>query len=173
MKASRQRICLTSRRAYLVQGKYAPPLLSRWDDYKSSYETENIRPSAFAAKQQYVILFLSDGGQDLESFAFDKKSGWTQAAGTFWQVADALARAEAYTDFEVRGLLPRFSPIHARLGSSNIAPWSFADSNSIVISTKARSFSTSSKLHVRPRQSQEPILSTTLIPFPPASGLRL
>lgn len=55
----------------------------------------------FTAKQRYALVLLSDGGIDLETFKFDSASGWVQAAGMFWQVADALARAEQWTKFEV------------------------------------------------------------------------
>lgn len=48
-----------------------------------------------------MIIFLRDGGDDLEAFTFAKETGWIQAAGVFWQVADALARAEDRTEFEV------------------------------------------------------------------------
>ena len=47
------------------------------------------------------MIFLHDGGVDLEAFQFNKKVGWVQAAGVFWQVTDALARAEEWTEFEV------------------------------------------------------------------------
>ena len=48
------------------------------------------------------MVVLGDGGPDLEAFKFDKPAGWVQAAGIFWQVASALARAEEWARFEVR-----------------------------------------------------------------------
>jgi serine/threonine-protein kinase haspin len=59
----------------------------------------------FTATQQYALIVLSHGGPDLESFRFDTAHSWDQAAGIFWQIADALARAEEWTKFEVRILL--------------------------------------------------------------------
>jgi hypothetical protein len=92
-------------RAYIVQGAYTALLLKHWDSYKKRWGSENVRPSCFAKGQKYVVLCLEDGGIDLESFAFDAKTGWVQAAGAFWQVADALARAEDRAQFEVSGRL--------------------------------------------------------------------
>lgn len=85
----------------MVQGVYDPTLLAQWDNYAETHGTENIRPSCFDAQQEYVVIFLRDGGDDLEAFEFAKKTGWVQAAGVFWQVTDALARAEEWTEFEV------------------------------------------------------------------------
>jgi len=55
----------------------------------------------FDEDQHYALIVLADGGVDLESFQFDATIGWKQAAGVFWQVADALAQAEQWTSFEV------------------------------------------------------------------------
>ena len=55
----------------------------------------------FDVNQHYTLIVLADGGVDLESFQFDATIGWKQAAGVFWQVVDALARAEQWTSFEV------------------------------------------------------------------------
>ena len=56
---------------------------------------------AFDQHRRYAVIVLSDGGDDLEAFKFDNTTGWVQAAGVFWQVADALARAEDEARFEV------------------------------------------------------------------------
>ncbi|KAI9634839.1 uncharacterized protein MKK02DRAFT_37715 [Dioszegia hungarica] len=90
--------------AYIVQGTYPRHLLAEWDAYADSHGTENVRPSCFDKTQEYVVIFLRDGGADLEAFTFAKKTGWVQAAGVFWQVADALARAEEWAEFEHRDL---------------------------------------------------------------------
>lgn len=55
----------------------------------------------FASSQHYALIVLENGGMDLESFQFELSKGWVQAASVFWQVADALARAEEWTKFEV------------------------------------------------------------------------
>ena len=55
----------------------------------------------FTSLQQYAFLVLCDGGDDLETYRFEHSKGWVQAAAVFWQVADALARAEEWTKFEV------------------------------------------------------------------------
>ena len=55
----------------------------------------------FGAEQHYALIVLSHGGPDLEKFKFDSASGWLQAAAIFWQVTDAMARAEEWTRFEV------------------------------------------------------------------------
>jgi serine/threonine-protein kinase haspin len=90
----------------MVQGTYHRRLLAEWDAYADSHGTENVRPSCFGRSQEYVVIFLRDGGADLQAFTFAKKTGWVQAAGVFWQVADALARAEEWAEFEVRFLVP-------------------------------------------------------------------
>ena len=51
--------------------------------------------------QRYAMIVLADGGPDLEAFAFDRQLSWIQAAGIFWQITDALARAEKWAQFEV------------------------------------------------------------------------
>lgn len=85
----------------MVQGAYTSLLLSQWDSYKRKWGSENIRPSCYGKDQRYVVFCLADGGFDLESFTFDSKLGWCEAAGVFWQTADALARAEEAAEFEV------------------------------------------------------------------------
>jgi len=62
-------------------------------------------PDLFDESQRFALIVLADGGVDLESFQFDSTIGWKQAAGVFWQTADALARAEQWTCFEVSFLL--------------------------------------------------------------------
>jgi serine/threonine-protein kinase haspin len=66
------------------------------------------RPDCFPTLQKFAVIVLSHGGPDLERFRFDTTHGWIQAAGVFFQVAAALARAEEWTEFEVSisSLLP-------------------------------------------------------------------
>lgn len=60
----------------------------------------------FAASQTYAIIVLPNGGPDLEAYTFDRptKTAWRQACSIFWQVARALANAEALVSFEHRDL---------------------------------------------------------------------
>jgi len=51
--------------------------------------------------QLYAMIVLENGGVDLESFEFDKLTGWKQAWGTVLQVAKTLAEGEAKARFEV------------------------------------------------------------------------
>lgn len=51
--------------------------------------------------QYYMLLFLENGGTDLESYKFDKATGWREAIDVLWQVADALHSAEQEAEFEV------------------------------------------------------------------------
>lgn len=54
-----------------------------------------------SSDQLFGIIVLSHGGVDLESFQFDRASGWQQALEIMRQVIDALAHAEARAKFEV------------------------------------------------------------------------
>ncbi|KAL7420550.1 hypothetical protein Q5752_004501 [Cryptotrichosporon argae] len=90
--------------AYVAEGAYPSVLLDEWDEYKSTLGSASSRPHTFLPSQQYALIALSNSGTDLESFEFDALVGWEQAAGVFWSVASALARAEAWAKFEHRDL---------------------------------------------------------------------
>ncbi|TXT15882.1 hypothetical protein VHUM_00385 [Vanrija humicola] len=90
--------------AFVVKGRYPQPLLEAWDEFDNGSEWKNIRPDVFGESQQYALVALSNGGEDLEGYKFEASRGWVQAASVFWQVADALGRAEKWTDFEHRDL---------------------------------------------------------------------
>ncbi|BEJ14016.1 hypothetical protein CspHIS471_0311900 [Cutaneotrichosporon sp. HIS471] len=90
--------------AFVVEGAYPVQLLDAWDSYREEQGTESVRPDSFSSLQRCALIVLADGGDDLESYRFENTRGWVQAAAVFWQVADALARAEAWTDFEHRDL---------------------------------------------------------------------
>ncbi|KLT41186.1 hypothetical protein CC85DRAFT_248103 [Cutaneotrichosporon oleaginosum] len=90
--------------AFVVEGTYPAQLLAEWDRYSDECGTENLRPDSFLPSQRYALVVLGNGGEDLESYRFENTRGWVQAAAVFWQVADALARAEAWTEFEHRDL---------------------------------------------------------------------
>lgn len=90
-----------SSRAFVVNGCYPQLLLQAWDEFDEENEWKSLRPDVFGESQQYALVALSNGGQDLEGYKFEASRGWVQAASTFWQVADALGRAEKWTGFEV------------------------------------------------------------------------
>ncbi len=50
------------------------------------------------ASQVYMMIVLSHGGRDLESY---KLKSWVEAASVLWQVAAVCARAEEAVEFEV------------------------------------------------------------------------
>lgn len=60
-----------------------------------------LRTDCLSADQHFLLLFLENAGTDLESYRFDKASGWRQAVEVLWQVADSLATAETKAEFEV------------------------------------------------------------------------
>lgn len=82
-----------------MTGAYPARLLAEWDAWEAERGTESPRP-VFGAAQRFALVVLDDGGGDLESARFDSHS-WTTMAAVFWQVCDALARAETWTQFEV------------------------------------------------------------------------
>ncbi|WOO77920.1 Serine/threonine-protein kinase haspin hrk1 [Vanrija pseudolonga] len=90
--------------AFVVHGCYPQLLLQAWDEFDEESEWKSLRPDVFGESQQYAVVALSNGGQDLEGYKFEASRGWVQAASAFWQVADALGRAEKWTGFEHRDL---------------------------------------------------------------------
>ncbi|GMK53746.1 hypothetical protein CspeluHIS016_0103320 [Cutaneotrichosporon spelunceum] len=90
--------------AFVVEGAYPALLLDEWDTYRDEQGTESVRPDSFSSLQKYALIVLGNGGEDLESYRFENTRGWVQAAAVFWQVADGLARAETWTEFEHRDL---------------------------------------------------------------------
>lgn len=82
-----------------MTGSYPADLLAEWDRWESERGTESPRP-IFTEQQRFALIVLDDGGGDLESARFDSHS-WITMAAVFWQVCDALARAEKWTQFEV------------------------------------------------------------------------
>jgi hypothetical protein len=51
--------------------------------------------------QLYALIVLENAGVDLESFEFDKTTGWKQAWGAVMQVVKTLAEGELKARFEV------------------------------------------------------------------------
>jgi hypothetical protein len=51
--------------------------------------------------QLYALIVLENAGVDLESFEFDKTTGWKQAWGAVMQVVKTLAEGEVKARFEV------------------------------------------------------------------------
>lgn len=84
-----------------VQGCYPNWLQALWHDFDDSKGSENDSPEIFQEDQLYIVLELSNGGKDLESFVF---SSADQGLAAFKQVALALAVAEEAVEFEHRDL---------------------------------------------------------------------
>lgn len=92
---------LTVRSCYLTEGRYPNKLLEKWDDYRAEKGSDNERPDIFPAKQNFIVLELENGGEDLENVTLNNASqGWA----IFQQVAHALAVAEQSLQFEHRDL---------------------------------------------------------------------
>ncbi|KAF5393133.1 hypothetical protein D9757_001303 [Collybiopsis confluens] len=92
-------------KSYIVRGRYPQTLLEQWDEYEKEHGSESVRPDSFSVSQAYAIIVLPNGGPDLETYTFSNTSKrWRQAASTFWQVTEALARAEQMVSFEHRDL---------------------------------------------------------------------
>lgn len=53
-----------------VKGKYPEHLQKLWEEYDLVKESENDHPKCFTSNQQYIVLELAFGGQDIESFCF-------------------------------------------------------------------------------------------------------
>lgn len=51
--------------------------------------------------QLYALIVLENAGVDLESFNFEKNTGWKQAWGALMQVTKTLAEGEVKARFEV------------------------------------------------------------------------
>lgn len=53
-----------------VKGRYPLYLTKLWEEYDLEKESENDNPKCFTNNQQYIVLELGYGGQDLEGFHF-------------------------------------------------------------------------------------------------------
>lgn len=84
-----------------VQGKYPDPLIELWQDYDDNHRSENDCPDIFIKEQLYVVLELTNGGKDLESYSFNNA---LETYSIFAQVACSLAVAEVALQFEHRDL---------------------------------------------------------------------
>lgn len=90
------------KRCCLVRGEYSTRLLRAWTDYDEQVKTsENVNPSTFEPDSVFILLFLQDGGKDLEQF--DELEAKT-AVSIFQQVLLSLAIAESSIAFEHRDL---------------------------------------------------------------------
>ncbi|XP_065202069.1 uncharacterized protein LOC135832627 [Planococcus citri] len=88
-------------KCWCVYGEYPKRLIDLWDVYNDKKGSDNDSPKVFDNEQLYIILELSHGGEDVESFVFNNAQ---QALSVFTQVAYALAVAEAAFQFEHRDL---------------------------------------------------------------------
>nr|AGC92718.1 haspin-like protein [Heliconius erato] len=84
-----------------VQGSYPSRLLDLWELYDETKGSENDTPAVLPTHQNYLVLELSNAGQDLESYQFVNAE---QAYALFKQVAFGLAVAEEAFQFEHRDL---------------------------------------------------------------------
>lgn len=53
-----------------VQGSYPSRLLDLWELYDETKGSENDTPAVLPTHQNYLVLELSNAGQDLESYQF-------------------------------------------------------------------------------------------------------
>ncbi|KAI3639863.1 hypothetical protein MIR68_002177 [Amoeboaphelidium protococcarum] len=86
---------------YVTTGKYPQKLLSCWDSWALTHQSENDRPDEFKSDQKYGVLLLQNGGCDLEHF---KLSQIEQAVSLIVQCSLTIAQAEKTVQFEHRDL---------------------------------------------------------------------
>lgn len=58
------------KRVRCTQGSYPERLLDLWNLYDENGGSENDSPEMFQDNQLFIVLELSNGGEDLESFTF-------------------------------------------------------------------------------------------------------
>ncbi|KAI3649117.1 hypothetical protein MP228_006971 [Amoeboaphelidium protococcarum] len=86
---------------YVAIGKYPQKLLSCWDAWALTHQSENDRPDEFKSDQKYGVLLLQNGGCDLEHY---KLSLVEQAVSLIVQCSLTIAQAEKTVQFEHRDL---------------------------------------------------------------------
>ncbi|KAI3651361.1 hypothetical protein MP228_003783 [Amoeboaphelidium protococcarum] len=86
---------------YVTSGKYPQKLLSCWDAWALTHQSENDRPDEFKSDQKYGVLLLQNGGCDLEHY---KLSLVEQAVSLIVQCSLTIAQAEKTVQFEHRDL---------------------------------------------------------------------
>lgn len=70
-------------------GRYPDRLIDLWDLYfENKGGSENDSPEIFPSDQQYVVLELANGGQDIESYVFNNAA---LSFSMFQQVSEAHA----------------------------------------------------------------------------------
>eukprot|EP00854_Cymbomonas_tetramitiformis_P001209 gene1209-1785_t len=89
------------RRVAVCKGRYAPSLVSAWEEWDKINRSENDHPRIFPAKQHYIIFITADGGRELEKFEFRE---FIEARSVLLQTGLALAVAEEDCRFEHRDL---------------------------------------------------------------------
>lgn len=87
----------------VVEGRFPQVLLDKWDEYdqRKTKGSENPDPGEYGDDHLHSLMFLTNGGTDLESVTF--KSG-LEALSVLLQVAFSLAAAELEYQFEHRDL---------------------------------------------------------------------
>lgn len=71
------------KRVRCTRGSYPERLLDLWNLYDENGGSENDSPEMFQDNQVFIVLELSNGGEDLESFVFNNAQ---QAYSMFKQV---------------------------------------------------------------------------------------
>ncbi|XP_066249113.1 uncharacterized protein [Euwallacea similis] len=84
-----------------VKGQYPERLLHVWHEFDADIGSENECPDVFGSEQLYIVLEVSNAGQNLQDFVFNNAQ---QALSLFKQVTYALAIAEEEVEFEHRDL---------------------------------------------------------------------
>ncbi|KAJ3055605.1 Serine/threonine-protein kinase haspin [Rhizophlyctis rosea] len=103
----------------VCRGPYHHRLLELWDLWAEGKESENDRPDEHPDHQLYALLFLTDGGRDLEHVIPTQITSHTQIRSILLQLIYAIAQAESSCRFEHRDLhwgnvLVRFDPDNRR-----------------------------------------------------------
>ncbi|RWS25706.1 uncharacterized protein B4U80_08937 [Leptotrombidium deliense] len=92
---------INMKHAACVKGRFPAPLLREWQRFQQQVGTENINPAQFTSNQLYIVMFLANGGEDLESHEFYSA---VEALSVFQQITCSLAAAECEYEFEHRDL---------------------------------------------------------------------
>ncbi|XP_075151674.1 haspin isoform X2 [Haematobia irritans] len=84
-----------------VKGQYPKYLQNLWEEYDAKRESENDHPECFNSSQQFLILEMAYGGEDMEKFIFRNAE---QSFYALQQIIYTLAVGEDMYQFEHRDL---------------------------------------------------------------------